>query len=399
MWNDAKAIVHLDMDAYFASIEQLSNPLIRGKPVIVTGKGPRTVIATASYEARKYGIETGMTLIQAERLCPHVMRVVGNPAKYLYTTLKIREALLHFSDRVELYSIDEFFLDITLSQSLFGPPEEMVEKIKNKVREATGLPCSCGLAPSKLIAKLASKMNKPDGLAIIHPEKVADILKDLPIEKLHGIGEKTRKNLSHLGITKASELGHAPLSLLTSHFGVYGYMLKSMGKGIDNSSVPYHWEQGEIKSIGHSYTLPFDTSDPELIKSYILMLCQKVTTRLRREEKSSRTVVLTIRYNDFETFSRQRTVDYLLDTIYEIYHICLKILQRIGKLAKPVRLLGVSVTSLAEESRQLYLLEKLEEEKKLNRAIGEINDKFGEFAIKPASLLLSEEFEHQRAVK
>ena len=384
------------MDAYFASVEQRANPLIRSKPVIVTGRGARTVITTASYEAREYGIKAGMTLTQAERLCPHVMRVVGDLRKYLYTTLEIHEALLHFTDRVELYSIDEFFLDVTHSQSIFGTPEEIVRKIKDEIRETIGLPCSCGLAPNKLIAKLASKMGKPDGLIIVYPEKVADILNDLPVEKLHGIGEKTRKALSCLGITEANELGSASLSLLTSRFGFYGHMLKLMGKGIDNSPVPYYWERDKIKSIGHSYTLPSDTSDPELIRSYILMLCQKVITRLLKEGKSTRTVVLTVRYNDFKTFSRRKTVDYFVNTVHGIYHICLKILQESGELAKPVRLLGVNVTSLAEELKQLYLLEKLEEERKLSIAIGEINSRFGDFTIKPASLLLAEEFEHRR---
>lgn len=395
MWDDTKAIIHLDMDAYFASVEQLSNPLIRGKPVIVTGSGKRTVIATASYEGRKYGIKTGMTIAQARRLCPHVIRVVGNPEKYLYTTLKIRKALIGFTDRVELYSIDEFFLDVTHSQSIFGSPEDIVEKIKARIQEAISLPCSCGLASNKLMAKLASKMNKPDGLTIIYPGKVSEVLNDLPVEKLHGIGEKTRKHLNYHGITRANELGNTPLSLLTAHFGVYGHTLKSIGKGEDKSPVPCYWERGEIKSMGHSYTLPADTSDLEIIKSYILMLCQKVTSRLRQGGKSSRTVVLTIRYNDFKMFSRQKTVNYLLHTMYDIYHVCLEILRRIGRPAKPVRLLGVSVTSLAEESMQLYLLEKLNEEKELSKAFGEINGRFGEFTIRPASLMLTEKFENR----
>ncbi len=382
--------MHLDMDAYFASVEQQSNPLIRGKPVIVTGQGKRTVVATASYEGRKHGIKTGMTLTEVKRLCPHVIRIVGNPEKYIYTTLKIREALIHFTDQVELYSIDEFFLDITHSQSIFGPPEEIVKKIKDEVRNATELPCSCGLAPNKLLAKLASKMDKPDGLTIIYAEEVADLLRDLPIERLHGIGRKMKVHLNRLGISKASELGDAPLNLLTSHFGICGHTLKSMGKGIDNSPVPCYWKRGEIKSMGHSYTFPSDTWDPELIRSYILMLCQKVAARLRSEQKTSRTVVLTVKYSDFETFSRRKTVDYFIDTAPRIYHVCLIILQSIGDLPKPVRMLGVSVTSLTEELKQLYLLESLEEERKLHQVIGEINSRFGDFTIRPASLLLVE---------
>jgi DNA polymerase-4 len=161
-----------------------------------------------------------------------------------------------------------------------------------------------------------------------------------------------------------------------------------MGKGIDSSPVSYYWERDEIKSIGHSYTLPFDTSDTELIKSYILMLCQKVTTRLWKERKAAQTVVLTIRYSDFSMFSRQRTVGCFVDTIQGIYRVCLEILREIGELAKPVRLLGVSVTSLTEGLKQLYLFEEFEREEKLNKAIGEINSKFGEFTVKPACLLL-----------
>lgn len=356
------------------------------------------------WDRRKYRIDKitylwrskvgSVPIIQAKHLCPHIIRIAGNPGKYLYTTLKIREALLHFTDRVELHSIDEFFLDITNSQSIFGSPEEIVAKIKDEVWKTTSLPCSCGLAPNKLLAKLGSKMNKPDGLTIIHAEEVPDILGDLPVEKLHGIGKKTSRHLNCLGITKANKLGNAPLNLLTAHFGFCGYMLKSMGKGIDNSPVPYYWEQDEVKSIGHSYTLPFDTSDPELIRSYILMLCQKVTTRLRKAGKASRTIVLTIRYNDFKTFSYRKTVDYFVDTAHEIYHVCLKILRKIGKPAKPIRLLGVGVTSLAEESRQLYLFEEFEKEKILNKAIREINSKFGDFTIKPASLLLIGKSKH-----
>lgn len=396
MWNNSKAIVHLDMDAYFASVEQLSNPMFRGKPVIITGSGKRTVVATASYEARKYGVKTGMTISQAKGHCPHAIRVIGNPEKYIYTTLKIRKALVSFTDQVELYSIDEFFADVTHSQLLFGPPEEMIRKIKAKVREMTSLPCSCGIAPNKLMAKFASTLNKPDGLTVIYPDRVADILRDLPVERLHGIGGKVGKYLGSLGITSAKELGDASISLLTAHFGVNGYMLKDMGNGISRSPVSYYWQRDKMKSIGHSYTLPADTLDSDLIRSYIFMLCQRVTTKLRRERKFSRTVVLTIRYDDFKIFSRRKTVDYLLDTIYSIYCVCLMIFRSIGKLAKPVRLLGVSVTSLTAESKQLYLFDKFDEERKLDEAIREINARFGEFTIKPASLLLIEEFERQK---
>ena len=393
MWNSKRAIIHLDMDAYFASVEQQINPLLKGKPVIVAGRGRRTVITTASYEARKYGIKSGMTVFQARRLCPKVAIVIADLAKYIYTTLEIRDILVSFTDRVELYSIDEFFLDVTNSQPIFGSPETIARKIKDKVQEETRLTCSCGLSVNKLIAKLGSKMNKPDGLTVIYPEQVAEILKDLPLDKLHGIGEKTRNYLNYLGVTKAGELGQTPISLLTSHFGLGGYILQAMGSGIDNAPVPYYWQQDEIKSISHTYTLPFDTSNVCIIRAYILMLCQRVVARLHERSKSAKTVALIIRHSDFETFSRRKTVGYFVDTIHGVYQICMKILADIGELRKPVRLLGVAVSGLADESGQLCLLETLERERELSRAVEKINNQYGEFTIKPASVMFAERFE------
>jgi len=393
MWNSKRAIIHLDMDAYFASVEQQTNPWLKGKPIAVSGRGKRAVIATASYEAREYGISAGMTIYEARKLCPDILIVEGNQNKYIYTTLRVRDILLKYTDQVELYSIDEFFLDITNSQMIFGSPELIVKKVKDKVQEATGLSCSCGLSMNKLMAKLASKMNKPDGLTIIYPEKVPEILKELPIDKLHGIGHKTKLRLNYLGIEKASQLAEAPTDLLNTHFGIWGHILKSMGKGIDSSPVQYYWQQDQIKSISHSYTLPFDTSHIGIIRSYILMLCQRVAARLQREGKSASTIALVIRYRDFETFSRRKTVGYFVNTIHGIYFVCLKILEEIGELAKPVRLLGVSATSLADDSRQLCLLEIIQKEREFNKVVESINNRYGEFTIKPASVMFAERFE------
>ncbi|MGQ9608357.1 MAG: DNA polymerase IV [bacterium] len=383
-----RCIMHLDMDAYFASVEQKSNPAIKGKPVIVSGRGPRTVITTASYEAREYGIKTGMTIMEAMKLCPNVIRIEGNLEKYIYTTCKIRDILLGFTDRVEVYSIDEFFLDITDLIPAFGSPENIAIEIKSAIYNKTKLSCSCGLAPNKLLAKLASDMNKPNGLTIIRTEEVPNILKGLPLNKLYGIGRKTSIYLNCLGIYTADELANSSTDLLISHFGFFGHVLKLIGKGIDNSPVHCYGEFNNIKSIGHSFTLPSDTSNIEIIKSYILMLCQKVARRLRKENKLARTVTLTIRYSDFMTFTQRKTVKYFINTISGIYKICLEILNNMGRLVDSVRLLGVSVSSLTDDPNQLFIFEEWDKEKRLNSAIDEINDRFGEFTIKPASLLL-----------
>lgn len=279
--------MHLDMDAYFASVEQRSNPIIRGKPVIVTGRGLRTVVTTASYEARAYGIKTGMTVMEAVDLCPNVVRIEGNLEKYIYTTRMIRDILLSFTDRVEIYSIDEFFLDITDLIPAFGSPEKIAREIKSAIYNATKLSCSCGIASNKLLAKLASDMNKPNGLTIIHNEEVPKILSELPVSKLHGIGRKMSIYLNCLGIYTADDLANSSIDLLISHFGFLGHILKLMGKGIDNSPVHCYGELNKIKSIGHSFTLPKDTSDIEIIKSYILMLCQKSCKTTKRRKQTS----------------------------------------------------------------------------------------------------------------
>lgn len=384
----SRCIMHLDMDAYFASVEQVSNPIIKGKPVIVTGRGSRTVITTASYEARAYGIKTGMTVIEAMALCPNVIRIEGNLEKYIYTTCKIRDILLSFTDLVEVYSIDEFFLDVTDLIPAYKSPENLARDIKSAIYNVTGLSCSCGLAPNKLLAKLAGDMNKPNGLTIIRPEEIPNILKGLPVDKLHGIGRKTSIYLNYLGIHTADELANSPIDLLISHFGFFGHILKFMGRGIDTSAIHYLRGPEIIKSIGHSFTLPNDTSDIEIIKSYILMLCQKVARRLRKEGKLAQTVALTVRYSDFTTFTQRKTAKYFINTINSIYNICLEILKDMGRLLDAVRLLGVSVSGLVDDQKQLFLFEGWDKEERLNSVIDEINNRFGEWTIKPASLLL-----------
>ena len=382
--SNGRDIVHLDMDAYFASVEQQSNPFLKGKPIAITGSGSRTVIATASYEARAYGVKTGMTVHDARNLCPHLICVDGNHEKYLYSTIKIREILMKFTDRVETYSIDEFFLDITGCKS----PLETVKNIKDTIKKEIGLSCSCGLAPNRLLAKLGSKIQKPDGLTTITAEDFAIISVEMPVDKLHGLGKKTAHFLNSLGINTIKELGDAPVNFLFTHFGFWGHILKSMGQGIDNSPVPYYWEHDEPKSMGHSYTIPVDVSDMELIKALILMLCQKVAMRLRNEKKAAFTVSLTIRYSDFSTFCYHKTVKYLVDTPHGLYNVCLKVLNELGTLKKSVRLLGVTATNLVDQPDQPYLIDDFERTERLNRAIVGINSKFGEFTIKPASLLV-----------
>ena len=388
-----RVILLIDMDAYFASVEQRANPSWRNKPIIVCGKG-RTVVTTASYPAREYGVKTGMTLPEAKKLCPEIITVYGNPEKYIDTSLRIHRMLLEFTDQVEVFSIDESFLDITnISREGFSALE-ISRKIKERLKGEIGLTCSIGIGPNKLIAKLASKVQKPDGLVEIRKEDVQDFFSGLPVEELQGVGvgKKIAQKLKSLGISTAKQLGEASISLLTAHFGIWGYHLKKMGKGEGSSLVGRYSEHEQEKSIGHSHTLPKDTRDLVVIKAYLRMLSEKVGVRLRDANLMGKTVNLVVRYSDFNTFIRQRSLKYYIKTGYEIYSTAYRIFEKILPLEKAVRLLGVSISRLSVDDRQRFLLQSMEREQRLVETVDMINEKYGEFTVKPSSLLIAERF-------
>ncbi len=389
----SRVILLLDMDAYFASVEQRANPSLRGKPIIVCGEG-RTVVTTASYEARKYGVKIAMTLPEAKKHCPEVITVYGNPEKYIDTSLRIHKILLEFTDLLEVFSIDECFLDITQLCRQGFSPEEVSNKIKDRLREEFGLSCSIGIGPNKLIAKLASKMQKPNGLVEIRKEDISGLFSKLPIEELQGVGvgNKLAERLKSLGIETASELGEASINLLTANFGIWGYHLKKMGKGEDDSKVPRYSESEEEKSIGHSHTLPKDTWDQAVIKSYLRMLSEKVGVRLREGNLTGRTINLMVRYSDFSSFTKQHSLGCYIKTGFEIYSASYRIFKNILPLKRAVRLLGVSISNLCVDNKQQFLFRSMEREERLVETVDAINEKYGEFTVKPSSLLIAERF-------
>jgi DNA polymerase-4 len=378
-----KIILCVDMDAFFASVEQQVNPDLKGKPIAVTGAGARTIITTSSYEAREHGVKTGMTPHEAKKLCPNIIFVIGDNKRYAEICSRLEKICERFTPDIETYSIDEIFLDITGSHHLFGGPEELARTIKKTVKEELGINCTVGMGPNILIAKLASDLAKPDGLKWIDKETMPSVLQSLPVKKLWGIGPHTEEKLRAMGIRTCGELGAAPLSLLTKKFGILGGQLKGMGNGILDRSLES--ADRDPKSIGHSRTFEKDIWHREDIEPQLLRLSEMVGRRARRYGYKGRTITLTVRYTDFKTFTKQTTLDTYTNDTGEIYRTALSILDGI-RLLKSIRLLGVSLSSFGNDG-QLALFEKSDrrEREALLKAMDAVNDKFGEYKITWAS--------------
>jgi DNA polymerase IV len=384
--NSRRIILHIDMNAFFASVEQQSNPELRGKPIAVIGAAKRTVITTASYEARAFGVKTGMNSWEAKQKCPHLIFVVGNNRKYTYTSKQIIQIMRQYTPLVEVFSIDEAFLDVTGCLSLFGSPENIAHQIKSRIRENFGLTCSVGIAPNKLLAKLASDMQKPDGLTIINPDEILTVLERVPVKDICGIGPKLQKQLGAFGIKTCGELARFPVEVLKRKFGVVGERLHYMALGVDDAPVVPEEEAEEVKSVGHSTTLERDITGREEILMHLLQLSEMVGRRARKYSVAGKTVTLTVRYADFTTFSRQLSRGSHTNNSDEIYKASVQLLDSID-LAQPVRLLGVKITNLQSQTEQLPLLPQDRKKALLASAMDDVNNRFGDSAVTFGSLL------------
>jgi DNA polymerase-4 len=379
--------MHVDMNAFFASVEQQHNPELRGKPIAVIGSAQRTVITTCSYEARAFGVKTGMNSWQARQKCPHLIFVVGDNRKYTHTSTEIVKLMLQYTPLVEVFSIDEAFLDVTASMALYGTPENIAYRLKAQIRHHFGITCSIGIAPNKLLAKLASDMEKPDGLTIIRPDEVARVLARVPARDLCGVGAKTARQLELYGIKTCGDLGRFPVAVLTKRFGIVGAQLSRMGQGVDDSPVIPLAENDPVKSVGHSMTLAKDISLRKEILRYLLQLSEMVGRRARRYNVWGKTVTLSIRYADFDTWvGKQETLGHYINRSDEIYREAVAILDSI-ELTQPVRLLGVRISNLRYESNQLPLFPEERKKAFLVNAMDEVNDRFGNFTVTFGSLL------------
>lgn len=386
MWS--KAIIHLDMDAFYAAVEVLDNPSLKGKPVIVGGSQKRGVVSSASYEARRFGVHSAQPVATAMRLCPKGIFVPVRMSRYKEVSEQVFEIFYQFTPLVEPLSIDEAFLDVTGSVGLFGPPEEIAKMIKRAVVEEIGITVSAGVAPSKFVAKIASDLQKPDGLTVVPEEEVKAFLGSLPIDKLWGVGKVTQEALALLSVRTVGDLSRLPLEVLERKFGKHGTHLYLLSQGIDDREVEV---SEEVKSIGHEETFLHDLMDIEVVRKELLSLATRVSRRLRRHGIAGKTVTLKVKYNDFVQVTRSETLPEATEDGGEIFRRCCGLLEKTEVGKRPVRLLGISVSQLCApgEEKQLSLFQAeftSPRRRKLNLALDEISEKYGKDRILPGTL-------------
>ena len=389
-----RVVLHVDMNAFFAAVEQKARPELRGKAVVVVGGlGRRGVILTASYEARAFGVKTGMVLSRARALCPQLIPVEGRFSDYVNASRKIFTVLQSFTERVEMSSIDEAFLDVT--DPRFGGDatwgRQRGAALQTAIHREVGLPCSVGVAPNKLLAKLASDMKKPNGLTVIRSEDVPVLFARTPVEALCGIGKKMTEALKKMGVQTCAQLGAADFETLYTRFGAWGHWLKRMGQGLDDSPVARVDAIDEAKSVGHSTTFPADTADPELVRAYLLHLAEKVGARLRRYGREGREITLTVRDGDFKTRTVHRTLSVPVRTDEAIYQEADRLFQRFLPLRRAIRLVGVSVGSLDVPGGQLTLFDTAKNPDRLAETVDRLNAKYGKGTVTRARTALAKE--------
>src|SRR5215831_2060719 len=299
----SRVVLHVDMDAFYAAVEQRDHPELRGQPVIVGGTGTRGVVLTASYEARKFGVHSAMPLAEARRRCPHGLYVAPRMSVYKEISAQVFEILKRFTPLVQGLSLDEAFLDVTASQTTFGSPQTIAREIKQSIRMRTGLTASVGAAPNKLIAKIASDLRKPDGLVIVAVDEVTVTLDPLPIAKLFGVGPKTQAKLLAQGIRTFHDLRLASDAQLQPIFGRDAPLIRQRASGIDHRPVLSEWDE---KQISTETTFDVDIDNANLLRAELLQLSDRTASRLRKRQLSARGIALKIRRHDFHTFTRQR---------------------------------------------------------------------------------------------
>ncbi len=382
-----RQILHVDMDAFYVSVEELEDPSLTGKAVIVGGDPEgRGVVASASYEARKFGVHSAMPLQQAKRLCPKAIFLRGRYDKYGEYSHKIHQIFLGFTPVVEMVSVDEAYLDLTGCERLHGPLLRAADTLIRTVKQATGLRCSVGASGSHIVSKIASDQAKPHGLLCIFSGCEAAFLAPLPIRRMPGVGKVSEPKLQALGIKTIGDVQRQSPEKLQQQFGKFGEWLhrKAFGQDIE----AYAWHE-EARSISHETTFSIDVADLETIQQTLSGLSQRLGHRLRHHRYMARTIGLKLRYSNFQTVSRERTLPQATGFDHEIYRAALELFQATYDRSQKVRLLGVRASNLATEMRQASLLDR-EREQKMGRALetaDQLRDRFGFDAVRFARSL------------
>lgn len=380
-----RKILHIDMDAFYAAIEQLDNSKLKGKPVIVGGDpAKRGVVSTCSYEARQYGVRSAMPLREAYRRCPHGIFVPVRSSRYEEVSKAIMEILFEYTPLVEPISLDEAFLDLTDSEVIFGPAEQIAKKIVSRIETEIGLSASAAVAPNKFLAKLGSDLKKPKGFVIINSDNVFGILENLPVSKLWGVGAKTEELLQRMGIMTIGALRKFNQELLHQKLGEVGLQLYRLAHGIDDRPVV---NGGSVKSVGNEVTFQNDTDNYDYLAGVLLALADQVARRLRQQNLKGKIITVKLRDSDFKTVTKQTTLKTATDFEEMIYHEALQLADQLQLGQKKLRLIGVSVSGFdSNDNLQLSLFENEEaaddqDLHKLHQVVDQLKQRYGDHIV------------------
>ncbi len=386
-----RIVFHVDMDAFFVSVEELFDPSLKGKPVVVGGQAhERGVVAAASYAARKFGVHSAMPLRTAAKMCPHAIFVDGHPTRYRDYSHKVHHVLEMFSPKVEMVSIDEAYLDMTGTERLHGPPMRAAQSLHDAMKRETNLNCSIGIGSSRLVAKICSDQAKPNGSLFVIPGCEREFLAPLEVRKIPGVGKVTEKKLNELGIKTVGDLAARDEPWLKRELGDWALNLGGKAHGMDAGA----WFQGEIgddedaKSVSHEHTFNDDTSDQEKLETMLARLSEMVCRRLRESNLHARRLQLKLRYSDFSTITRARTLERTTQLDSEVYHVIRKLFRANWQKGRTIRLLGVQAAMFGDPEPQMTLLEEPQPEDRMRKALSaadRLRDKFGEGAVSLAS--------------
>lgn len=385
--------MYLDMDSYFASVEQQANPRLRGKPIGVTGRPTeKSIIVAGSREAKRFGVKSGMPAWEAKKLCPQLLLVPGHGIRYREITKQFLRILETFTPVIEVFSVDEVFMNVTQEAARYGGPIQMAQTIKAAFRDSLGefITATVGIASSKTFAKLIASRHKPDGIGWLDEEEIPELLETTPVKKICGIGPRIEARLHRMGIRTLAELGKTPETFLCREFGVYGHFLKAVGCGYDPNPVSPYSSVSMVKSIGHSRSLRPDLRSMGSAQLVLRGLCDRVAWRMRKSGTVGRTVHCGYRsLSLIESKGKQTTLPTPTDDGHDIYLACLKILGEMPGLPDEISKIGVSVSNLQEKAKTAIPLFAADRRRdRLNHAIDGIRERFGETAIRTADVLL-----------